>query len=243
MQTPCHRRRQASSSRAERCARLPGHATVPTLIPLRSLLMSLLSRWIPRLCLALVMAGILGLGWLWYTYKSPLGYTPPAQATTVSSARSELDLADEHRVFVYGTLRWPWVRWLITGDDLETSPALLRGFERVGLDLEPAPRPTWLVSCYRSTATNYAPSIATSGWASATSGSGWRWPMVRRPGSTCVWIHTDTQVRRDDALTHLAAQVLRCGIRTALWGPVPGHYNVSPFSCRRSCHGHSRPAA
>lgn len=102
--------------------------------------MSLLSRWIPRLCLALVMAGILGLGWLWYTYKSPLGYTPPAQATTVSSARSELDLADEHRVFVYGTLRWPWVRWLITGDDLETSPALLRGFERVGLDLEPAPQ-------------------------------------------------------------------------------------------------------
>lgn len=64
----------------------------------------------------------------------------PAQATTASSARSELDLADEHRVFVYGTLRWPWVRWLITGNDLETSPALLRGFERVGLDLEPAPQ-------------------------------------------------------------------------------------------------------
>ncbi|KJZ16697.1 hypothetical protein TW86_07115 [Halomonas sp. S2151] len=90
--------------------------------------MNTLTLWLARL-LCLVGALIIGLyGWFWYTYQSPYGYTSPAAM--------EQSADGPHRVFVYGTLRSPWVRWLVTGERLESTPALLPGYRREGLDLE-----------------------------------------------------------------------------------------------------------
>ncbi|WP_442490066.1 gamma-glutamylcyclotransferase family protein [Halomonas litopenaei] len=90
--------------------------------------MNTLTLWLARL-LILVAALIIGLyGWFWYTYQSPYGYTAPAALAQPADG--------PHRVFVYGTLRSPWVRWLVTGERLESTPALLPGYRREGLDLE-----------------------------------------------------------------------------------------------------------
>ncbi len=90
--------------------------------------MNTLTLWLARL-LILVAALITGLyGWFWYTYQSPYGYTAPASLAQPADG--------PHRVFVYGTLRSPWVRWLVTGERLESTPALLPGYRREGLDLE-----------------------------------------------------------------------------------------------------------
>lgn len=75
--------------------------------------------------LALVAAMVAG----WFTWISPYGYTPPADLAAIAPDR-------DHRVFVYGTLRQPLVRRLVTGRWIDTREAILPGFVQRGLDLE-----------------------------------------------------------------------------------------------------------
>ncbi|SES16939.1 Uncharacterized conserved protein YtfP, gamma-glutamylcyclotransferase (GGCT)/AIG2-like family [Vreelandella subterranea] len=87
--------------------------------------------WVKRL-LALCAILLLGLaGWLWLTMLSPWFYERPD------------DLADieqrTHQVFVYGTLRYAPVRWVVMGGSGDPEPATLEGHQRNGLDLSPSP--------------------------------------------------------------------------------------------------------
>ncbi|TCO76665.1 gamma-glutamylcyclotransferase family protein [Chromatocurvus halotolerans] len=68
----------------------------------------------------------------WLTWISPYGYEAPAGLAAIDADR-------EHRVFVYGTLRQPLVRRLVTGNWIETREATLPGFAQQGLDLERRP--------------------------------------------------------------------------------------------------------
>lgn len=87
--------------------------------------------WVKRL-LALCAILLLGLaGWLWLTMLSPWFYERPD------------DLADieqrSHHVFVYGTLRYAPVRWIVMGGSGDPQAANLEGYQRNGLDLSPLP--------------------------------------------------------------------------------------------------------
>lgn len=80
-------------------------------------------------CLALLLGVAL---YLWLALLSPFGYQAPENL-------SPLDPNREHRVFVYGTLRSPSVRWLVMGDRLNPEPAVLAGYQKDALDIEPKP--------------------------------------------------------------------------------------------------------
>jgi gamma-glutamylcyclotransferase (GGCT)/AIG2-like uncharacterized protein YtfP len=82
-------------------------------------------RWLLALVAACLLLPPL---WLWHSLLSPWGYTPPAHL-------SEIDPDREHKLFVYGTLTHSWVRRLVTGEQIESTPASLAGFRREGLDL------------------------------------------------------------------------------------------------------------
>ncbi|WP_104204186.1 gamma-glutamylcyclotransferase family protein [Billgrantia saliphila] len=71
------------------------------------------------------------LGWLWLTLLSPFSYERPAHLPDIEQG--------QHRVFVYGTLRFAPVRWLVMGRAGETRPAAIEGYRREALDLEEAP--------------------------------------------------------------------------------------------------------
>ncbi len=78
------------------------------------------------------LTGLLGLpllvtGYLWWTLLSPFGYSPPEELAPIT--------AGEHRVFVYGTLRYAPVRWLVYGRSGDPEPANLPGYRREGLDI------------------------------------------------------------------------------------------------------------
>nr|WP_163503307.1 gamma-glutamylcyclotransferase family protein [Halomonas socia] len=79
----------------------------------------------------LALSPLLLLGYLWLTMLSPLTYDRPDHLPPVAEG--------EHRVFVYGTLRNPLVRWWVYGRMGSPQPARLEGFRRTRLDLEPAP--------------------------------------------------------------------------------------------------------
>ncbi len=70
-------------------------------------------------------------GWLWLTMLSPFTYERPDHLPDIAPG--------VHEVFVYGTLRFAVVRWLVTGRAGESRPAVLEGYRRRGLDLEEAP--------------------------------------------------------------------------------------------------------
>jgi gamma-glutamylcyclotransferase (GGCT)/AIG2-like uncharacterized protein YtfP len=74
---------------------------------------------------ALILAPLLG----WYVWLSPIGYRAPPGLTPIDPALTQ-------RVFVYGTLRYPLVRRVVTGRWIETRDAALPGYVRSGLDLE-----------------------------------------------------------------------------------------------------------
>lgn len=79
----------------------------------------------------LLLAPLLMLAWLWLTMLSPWIYQPPDGLTPISQG--------SQAVFVYGTLTHAPVRWLVYGRTGEPSPAVLKGFERHGLNLTPRP--------------------------------------------------------------------------------------------------------
>ncbi len=64
----------------------------------------------------------------WLTLLSPFLYHPPPGLAAIGSDRP-------HRVFAYGTLRQPLVRWLVVGDAVPGREAVLPGFTRQGLDI------------------------------------------------------------------------------------------------------------
>lgn len=66
--------------------------------------------------------------WFWHNLLSPWGYSAPAHLSPIDQTR-------EHTLFVYGTLTHSWIRWLVTGEQIEATAATLPGFRREGLDL------------------------------------------------------------------------------------------------------------
>lgn len=78
-----------------------------------------------------ISAPLLIIAYLWLTMLSPLTYERPDHLPEIS--------AGEHQVFVYGTLRYPLIRWWVYGRAGNPEPAVLEGYRRSGLDLEPAP--------------------------------------------------------------------------------------------------------
>ena len=89
-------------------------------------------RWGIRLGIVLMLSTVVGGGYLWYTFRSPYGYEPPASPPIVDTR------LERHAVFVYGTLRYDLIRWLVTEDsDIASSPATLKGYTRNDLDISP----------------------------------------------------------------------------------------------------------
>ncbi len=65
--------------------------------------------------------------WLWLTMLSPWFYERPEELPDIEQRT--------HQVFVYGTLRYLPIRWVVMGTSGSPKPARLDGFERQGLDL------------------------------------------------------------------------------------------------------------
>ncbi|SEK23104.1 gamma-glutamylcyclotransferase family protein [Halomonas daqiaonensis] len=81
---------------------------------------------------ALAFGAVLVLAaWLWLSMLSPWTYDRPDHLDPVQEG--------PHRVFVYGTLTYAPIRWLVYGRAGDPELAVLEGFERTGLDLSPAP--------------------------------------------------------------------------------------------------------
>ncbi|MBV2129627.1 gamma-glutamylcyclotransferase family protein [Arsukibacterium indicum] len=75
---------------------------------------------------------IMAVGYLWLTFVSPFGYTPTVELP-------EIDDNASYSVFVYGTLKQPWVRYLVIGRAGKGVPATLPGYKKQALDIKPAP--------------------------------------------------------------------------------------------------------
>ncbi|WP_136067719.1 gamma-glutamylcyclotransferase family protein [Modicisalibacter radicis] len=86
-------------------------------------------RLLKRLILALMLMAALAVGYLWIVFASPYGYSPPENPPAISRQ-------GPHRVFVYGTLRFGVVRWLVYGRWGDPRPSVLPGYHREGLDIE-----------------------------------------------------------------------------------------------------------
>ncbi|HEY9017443.1 gamma-glutamylcyclotransferase family protein [Thiomicrospira sp.] len=65
--------------------------------------------------------------YLWWVFVSPFGYTP--------KPIDDLSEQASYRVFAYGTLTNPVIRWLIIHQRVDTQPAQLRDYHQVGLDV------------------------------------------------------------------------------------------------------------
>lgn len=79
--------------------------------------------------LLIVLVGIAT--WLWLTMLSPWFYDRPDHLSSIQSR--------PHQVFVYGTLTYAPVRFVVMGALGDPDPATLEGFTREGLDISPAP--------------------------------------------------------------------------------------------------------
>ncbi|WP_372625226.1 gamma-glutamylcyclotransferase family protein [Arsukibacterium sp.] len=86
--------------------------------------------------LLLLFAIFIGLsGYLWLTFASPFGYKPTVELPAI-------DDNARYSVFVYGTLKQPWVRYLVMGRAGTGEPATLVGYQKEALDIKPAPGTT-----------------------------------------------------------------------------------------------------
>ncbi|WP_019676668.1 gamma-glutamylcyclotransferase family protein [Arsukibacterium perlucidum] len=75
---------------------------------------------------------ILTVGYLWLTFASPFGYQPGVELPAIDDNAS-------YSVFVYGTLKRPWVRALVMGRAGTGLPATLPGYQQDALDIKPEP--------------------------------------------------------------------------------------------------------
>lgn len=69
--------------------------------------------------------------WLWLTMLSPWLYSPPDDVQAVEQRT--------HQLFVYGTLRYAAIRWIVLGGSGNPEAAVLEGYQREGLNLTPQP--------------------------------------------------------------------------------------------------------
>ncbi|WP_069383705.1 gamma-glutamylcyclotransferase family protein [Halomonas caseinilytica] len=79
--------------------------------------------------LSLCLAPFAIAAWFWLTWLSPWTYERPDSLPAIAHG--------EHRLFVYGTLRYAPVRWLVYGRSGDPQPVELNGYQRQGLDLVP----------------------------------------------------------------------------------------------------------
>ncbi len=77
-------------------------------------------------------AGIVVL-YLWVQLLSPFGFEYPEEMAPQATE------SGYHKVFVYGTLRFAPVRWVVKGRVGETESHTLSGYRRTGLDLQKDP--------------------------------------------------------------------------------------------------------
>lgn len=70
---------------------------------------------------------LLGLFVLWLKWFSPLGYQPPEGMPVIEQT--------SHQVFVFGTLKSPWVRWVVMGRRGDAKPTQLQGMRREKLTI------------------------------------------------------------------------------------------------------------
>ncbi len=83
--------------------------------------------WLKRLVVVSLFC-VMGVAvWLWLTMLSPWFYDRPEALPAIEQRT--------HQVFVYGTLRYLPVRWVVMGSSGSPEPARLDGFKRQGLDL------------------------------------------------------------------------------------------------------------
>lgn len=87
-------------------------------------------RWPHRIAAGLSVALLVVVVSLWLTLLSPFGYTPPEGLPPIPDGET-------HEVFVYGTLRYPAVRRVVIGRRGDARPAILDGFQRRQLNIEP----------------------------------------------------------------------------------------------------------
>lgn len=87
-------------------------------------------RWLSRLLLVAGAGSVLLIAWMWFSLLSAWGYVPPPGLPPIEHGQT-------HRVFAYGTLRYPSVRWLVSGRSIPSKSATLHGFRKQGLDLVP----------------------------------------------------------------------------------------------------------
>ncbi|WP_372957723.1 gamma-glutamylcyclotransferase family protein [Marinobacter sp.] len=73
--------------------------------------------------------------YLWFAMLSPYGYKPPDSLLPI-------DGSQDHKVFVFGTLQQPWIRYIVMGRAGESEPATLRGYRKEALDIRPEPGAT-----------------------------------------------------------------------------------------------------
>ncbi|CAN0601045.1 unnamed protein product [Ectocarpus sp. 12 AP-2014] len=87
--------------------------------------------WLKRLLVASGLGLISVAGWLWLTMLSPWFYDRPDALPAIEQRT--------HHVFVYGTLRYAPVRFIVMGSVGEPEKAVLEGYRRNGLDLTQQP--------------------------------------------------------------------------------------------------------
>ena len=84
-------------------------------------------KWFKR-CIIMTLLGISGVVvWLWVTLLSPWCYERPGSIAEIEQRT--------HQVFVYGTLTYAPVRWMVMRANGKPQPAQLNGFQRNGLDI------------------------------------------------------------------------------------------------------------
>lgn len=76
--------------------------------------------------------------YLWVMLVAPFGYQYP-EAYYPPKDSAAMEVGDPQRVFVYGTLRYRLVRGLIIRGASDPRPAVLKGYKRQGLDIQPQP--------------------------------------------------------------------------------------------------------
>lgn len=87
--------------------------------------------WLKRLIIVSGL-GLFGLvAWLWLTMLSPWFYERPEDLPDIAQR--------QHKVFVYGTLRYAPVRLIVMGSFGNSETAVLEGYQRNGLDLSRQP--------------------------------------------------------------------------------------------------------
>ncbi|SNY53873.1 Gamma-glutamyl cyclotransferase, AIG2-like [Arsukibacterium tuosuense] len=91
-----------------------------------------MKKFLQRALLTVSALIILAVGYLWLTFVSPLGYKPSGELPAIDDNAS-------YSVFVYGTLKKPWVRALVMGRAGTGKPATLPGYQKDALDIKPTP--------------------------------------------------------------------------------------------------------